>query len=406
LLVAQAAMTTPNTSTGPLSLYVHIPFCHTRCTYCVFNTYAGLESLIPAYVDALCVESEIVAGGSGSPELHTIYFGGGTPSILTPDQIARIILALTTNFRIVDGAEITLEANPTHVNAAYFRAIRHAGVNRISLGAQSAHPDDLRLFNRRHSWTDLVHAVDAVRAGGFDNFGLDLIYGAPRQTIQRWADTLRRAVELEPAHLSLYSLSIDEGSPLYDWVASGKVKELDSDLAADMYNYASDCLEAAGYIHYEISNWAKRDSECSHNVHYWRRKPFLALGAGAYGFFDEVRYGNVDSPDRYVSLVLDRQRGIDPQLPEHLSPAVDAAKADHLSDADARAETMILGLRLLEEGVVRSDFAAAFGAPLEEFYGNELADLQCRGLVAVDDTRIVLTKQARLIANLVFKDFV
>ncbi len=396
---------------GGLALYVHIPFCARRCSYCAFNTYAGLGHLIPAYVDALCREITWVGRAAGRKlRLDTLYFGGGTPSLLSVEHLARILQAIRAVFDLRDSAEITLEANPRGLDAAYLAAIRGLGVTRLSLGAQSAHAGELALLGRRHDWADVAMAVRAARLVGFRNVNIDLIYGLPGQTLASWRESLAQAVALAPEHLSLYSLGIEAGTPLYRRIAAGKLAELDDDLAADMYEYATGYLAEAGFEQYEISNWARPGYACQHNLQYWRRLPYLGVGAGGYGFVEPVRYGTVDRPAEYVRLLADSL--IDYLSPEQcnqqfpLSPAVDPAKVETVTPRQARAETVILGLRLVKEGVSRCDFERRFGLRLDECYGIELAGLAARGLVQCLDDRIVLTAQARLIANLVFREFV
>ncbi|HMK09165.1 MAG TPA: coproporphyrinogen-III oxidase family protein, partial [Anaerolineales bacterium] len=224
----------------PLSIYLHIPFCIHRCAYCDFNTYAGLEAQMPAYVAALQQELRQVgcalSGVAGPPpEAHTVFFGGGTPSLLPSSSIEAILGTVRTGFRLTEDAEVTLEANPGSIARQDLERLLRAGVNRLSLGAQSAQPADLRLLERGHTFADVVAAVGQARTAGFDNINLDLIYGLPWQAGKGWVDTMRRAIDLRPEHLSLYALSLEHGTPLRAWVERGLVASPDPDLAADMY---------------------------------------------------------------------------------------------------------------------------------------------------------------------------
>ncbi len=401
----------PLPSDSPLGLYVHIPFCVRRCSYCAFNTYSGLEGLIPAYVDALCCEIAWIGTATGQRlVLDTVYFGGGTPSMLSTEQVARILQTVRAVFEIREPVEITLEANPAGISREYLEEIRCLGINRLSLGAQSAQAAELELLRRRHDWTDVIVTVQAAHAAGFHNLSLDLIYGLPGQSLDSWRESLTQAVALEPDHLSLYCLGIEPGTAMHRWIRTGRATEPDTDLAADMYDYAGDYLSHQGFAQYEISNWAKPGFACQHNLKYWRRASYLGIGAGAYGFVDPVRYGNVDRPEKYIHFMLGSQRS--ESLAEQgechfpLSPAVDKTKVETLDLRQARAETMILGLRLVEEGVPHATFEKRFGQTIHACYGNELTMLETRGLLRCLDDRIVLTPQARLVANLVLKEFV
>ncbi|RME32336.1 MAG: radical SAM family heme chaperone HemW, partial [Thermoflexia bacterium] len=233
-----------------VAIYLHIPFCRARCSYCGFNTYAGLEHRIPEYVEALCRE----IGGAPPARVRTVYFGGGTPSLLPPEGLEQLLNALRGRFFSPDPVEITLEANPGTVDRGYLRSLRNLGVNRLSLGAQSAHPEELRLLGRLHTWEDAAGAVRMAREAGFDNVNLDLIYGLPGQTMARWQHSVEAALALEVEHLSLYALTLEEGTPLAFQVTRGLLPPPDDDLAAEMYEWARERLRRAGYLHYELSN--------------------------------------------------------------------------------------------------------------------------------------------------------
>ena len=392
----------------PFSLYLHVPFCRARCTYCSFNTYTGLGQLIPAYVDALVAELNWVGAAGQRPSVHTIYFGGGTPSILSEAQIGRIIEAARAAFDVQPEAEITLEANPTTHDPTYYTGLRKAGVNRISFGAQSAQEAELRLFHRTHDWPDVIASVSAARKGGFDNLSLDLIYGIPGQSPDGWRQTLEHTLHLNPDHLSMYSLGIEAGTAMAVWIRRGLLDEPDSDLAADMYEQASEILAEYGYEQYEISNWARPGYACRHNLQYWRNQPYLGLGPGAHGYAGRTRYAVVKSPWEYVRRLTDLGAGglPDCEATFPLSPAVDLDSAETLDPAQERAETMFLGLRLIQEGVSRQAFQDRFGKPLEFFYRTELDQLAARGLLEARSDRVRLTGPARLISNIVFEYFV
>ncbi len=382
----------------PLALYIHVPFCRSRCSYCDFNTYVGLDHLIEPYVEAVARQIEIVGGSEHRPA-HTVYFGGGTPSLLEPPLISRLMEACKAAFELTPDVEVTIEANPDSVEPIRLREWRAAGVNRLSLGMQSSNDTELRLFARRHNYSQVVQAVEWARMAGFNNIGLDLIYGAPEQTLTSWADTLSHALSLRPAHLSLYSLTVEPGTPMARWIDSGEIPPVDEDLGADMYEMAMDRLAAAGYVQYEISNWARPGYMCRHNIQYWRNEPYLGFGAGAHGFADGIRYRNVEHPAEFIRLMGE---GDECQFP--LSPAT--AEYDTVSAEQEMAETMMMGLRLTAKGVSLDEFERRFGIPLMERYGNQVAELRAQGLLELKNGRLRLTRRGRLLGNLVFMRFI
>ena len=378
-----------------LSLYVHLPFCRTLCTYCAFNTYAGMLALVEPYVAALEREMALVGQAAGEASAHTLYFGGGTPSLLTPAQVAAIITAARREFKLADGAEITLEANPGDADLDKLRAIREAGVNRLSLGVQSALAADLRLFGRRHTFEEAAAAFRLAREAGFDNISVDLIYGAPGQTLDGWRHTLREVLAWEPDHISLYALKLEPSTSLALRVEKGRLPAPDDDLAADMYDLARVWLAEAGYHHYEISNWARPGCESQHNRQYWLNRPFLGFGAGAHGAAAGLRYWNVDPVREYIERVTTGT----PQ-PFPLSPA--AADYEVIDEALEMSETLILGLRLVGEGVRRADFAARFGRELDEVFGEALDRVEALGLVMQTPDAVRLSERGYLLSNQVF----
>src|SRR5512139_4074451 len=253
--------------TPPYSLYFHIPFCTHRCAYCDFNTYAGQEEMIPAYVEALSQEVAFVGShfegkrDKGEGKVHTIFFGGGTPSLLTPKQFELIFQSIHNSFELTEDAEITIEANPGTVSFTDLLDLHSLGINRISYGVQSANTEELRMLERAHDFFDVIDAVASSRKAGFDNLNLDLIYGLPEQTLQSWQITVGRILDLHPEHISAYALTLEHGTPFGRWATRGLLPIPDPDLAADMYEWLGETLEANGYIQYEISNWARVNDE-------------------------------------------------------------------------------------------------------------------------------------------------
>ena len=410
-----------------LSIYLHIPFCTHRCAYCDFNTYAGQEGLIPAYVEALRNEIHAAGSGSSSPRsVGTVFFGGGTPSLMTPSQFESILRAISTHFELSPSAELTFEANPGTVSADGLAQLRRAGMNRISFGVQSANAEELRMLERAHSFTDVINAVKWARQAGFDNLNLDLIYALPEQTLQTWQVTLERALALHPEHLSLYALTLEHGTPFGRWASRGLLPLPDPDLAADMYEWSADFLARQGYVQYEISNWALDsrpltvdggDSRstvhsipfgdrppsfaCRHNLQYWRNLEYLGLGAGAHGYAGGVRYSNVLRIKTYIERLLNSPSTHSP------FPFTPATVNHHTNTPhDDMQETMMTGLRLTEEGVSASIFQERFGVALTEAFGKEIDELLGFGLLEWADQSLRLSERGRLLGNQVFMRFV
>lgn len=430
------------------SLYFHIPFCSRRCAYCDFNTYAGQESLIPVYVEALCNEIRFVA--RSAPEripVHTLFFGGGTPSLLTPPQFEKILQTIRASFNLqlsdaldtsetsdtsgllgtsgASGAlgvsyashtfETSLEANPGTVSLNSLQGLRRVGFNRISFGVQSFNENELRQLERIHDPFDVLEAVRWARRAGFENLNLDLIYGLPEQTLPHWQKSLRCAIALSPQHLSLYALTIEPGTPFGRWAARGLLPVPDPDLAADMYEWASDYLAGQGYEQYEISNWSKPGFHCRHNLQYWRNQPYLGFGTGAHGCANGMRIANVLRIKTYIDRLSPDLLASDLLTPDYSFPHSPATTSEaRLTPYIEMQETMLLGLRLTREGVSMQAFRARFGMDVMDVFGKEVDELVRLGLLEWKQTSEVsrtsevlrLTRRGRLLGNQVFMRFV
>ena len=396
------------------SLYLHIPFCHHRCSYCDFNTYSGKEVLIPDYVEALCRELTYLA--QSAPQripLHTIFFGGGTPSILPIKALEQIFGTIRREFDIQNGVEISLEANPGKLNSEYLKSVHNLGVNRISLGMQSASREDLNLLDRQHDFQQVASAVSIIKDAGFLNFNLDLIYGIPYQNLASWQKTLDQSLSLSPTHFSLYSLTIEKDTRMGNWVRDGFVPEPDQDIAAEMYEIAGEVLSTQGFEQYEISNWAKRDQDgdlmsCDHNLQYWRNLPYLGVGAGAHGFSMGIRTENEPFPEKYIRILSYLTDMPDKDLlPFPSTPAT--VNKNTVSQREEMKETMFMGLRLTQEGISRKVFFERFGIELEKAFSQEIDQLLEAGLLMWDsnDKKVLkLTPRGRLLGNQVFMQFV
>lgn len=375
-----------------VSLYVHIPFCHTRCHYCDFNTYAGMLPLREPYVRALLTEIGMAGAltklpGGKPRRSRTIFFGGGTPSLLSVSQVSRILDACYDNFAVDEDAEITLEANPGTLSREQLVGLRAAGVNRLSMGAQSFDAELLKTLGRIHSPKDITQAVRDAQAAGFTSINVDFMFGLPGQTMRHWRETIDRALDLHIEHLSLYSLIIEEGTPFYTWTHEGRITPGDEDLCADMYEYADERLHAAGYVNYEISNWSLPGFQSRHNLTYWHNLPYIGMGAGAYSSFGGRRFSNVREPAEYIRMLKAQQ------WPEVESETVDKAQA--------MSETAFLALRTAQ-GLHLPTFEQRFALPFAQFVGDRLHMVEEAGLLEREPEWLRLSKRGRLLGNEVF----
>ncbi|CAN5800979.1 radical SAM family heme chaperone HemW [soil metagenome] len=381
-------MMAPLPKGAPVGVYIHIPFCSHICPYCDFNTYKGMEALIPRYAQALQTDIDRFGNVHGFLPAGTVFFGGGTPSLLPGKDVAAILSRVRAAFQLAADAEITLEANPNSVNERYFSELLRAGVNRLSIGTQTFDRRGLRVLGRQHEAVDTAAAVEAARRAGFTNISLDLIFGWPGQTLEAWQRDLEIALDPQtgPDHLSLYSLIIEPGTPMAEAVQRGVMTPVDDDAAADLYELAIDMLASSGWLHYEVANWAKATGYGSrHNMLYWRNGEYAGFGAGAHLRISDVRRMNHLLPQAYIGAV---ERGEEP-----------ISNTETITPELSMGETMMLGLRLLREGVSGSEFDRRHGVSLEAVFGTQLADLAELGLMQWDGTHALLTRKGLLLAN-------
>ncbi len=383
----------------PTGVYLHIPFCKSRCSYCDFATDVYRNSgAVERYVDALCREillrkpvrqqglddqhsDQALPNGRASAIVDTIYFGGGTPSLLEPEQIERILNAVTSVFSVAESAEITMEMNPATVTPEKLDAFRRLGINRASFGVQTFNERDLKLLARGHDANDARQTYRMLREAGFENISFDLIAGLPGQTIEDWSRNLDEAIAMEPEHLSLYLLEIHESTPLAEQVRSGRRTPIEDELAAEMYELMLDRLAAAGYDQYEISNFAKPGFESRHNTKYWRLEPVFGFGVSAHSFDGRERYANERDTARYVEMI------------ERTGSA-----ETYRETIDLASEFAFLGLRL-ENGIHLNGFADRFGFDLRERYATEFNEFFNAGLVEETAGHLRLTKKGKLYSN-------
>jgi oxygen-independent coproporphyrinogen-3 oxidase len=361
------------TASEPAGIYVHIPFCLTRCGYCDFNAYAGLDHLASRYVAALLREAELAAPAWEGVEVASVFLGGGTPTTLGVTDLKALLARLRSAFRVGPDAEVTIEANPDTIDEAKLAGLLEAGFGRLSMGAQSFDRSVLAALERVHQPEAVRRAFWAARSAGYGNVNLDLIYGAAGEGVASWERTLEEAIALAPEHVSAYALTIEPATLLGRQVARGDVPAPDPDVQAEMFEMACRMLGDAGYGHYEVSNWAKPGFECRHNLGYWERRPYVGLGAGAHGYRDGRRWWNVRPPEEYLRMVEANE--------------VPVGGSEELEPADAYLEEVFLRLRILR------------GIPASWVDdGRELPYLES-GLLVRDDGHLVPTERGMLLLN-------
>ena len=368
-------------------VYLHIPFCKSRCSYCDFATDVYRDSgAVQTYVDALC--TEISHFSTDGIEADTIYFGGGTPSLLTPEQVERILKAVRNQFKIPDRAEITMEMNPATVTPETLAGYRELGVNRASFGVQTFEDTHLKLLARGHDAHDVRETFSMLRKAGFDNVSFDLIAGLPGQTLDQWRRNLDEAIPLSPEHLSLYLLEIHEGTPLAEQVRTGRRPVPDEHIAAEMYEIMIDILAAAGYEQYEISNFSRPELASRHNTKYWRLEPVYGFGVSAHSFDGRERYANERDTAKYVALIGE------------------AGSAEVMrEEIESASEFVFLGLRL-EQGVDLGEYEQRFQKQLFATHEERIGELINNGLLVLEGENLRLTRRGKLFSNEVFSVFV
>ena len=360
---------------------------------------------MPSFVDALSSEIGLWGTRLSRPDVSTVFFGGGTPSYLPAESITLLLERLREAMNIVPGAEITLEANPDDVNTEKAHAWLEAGFNRISIGIQSFDDQILHALSRRHDSDQAILAVATARSAGFENISIDLMFGLPSQSLTIWEHSLKRAIELETDHLSLYGLQIEPGTPLERDIKRGTAPTPDDDLAADMYEMAMDYLCEAGYEHYEISNWCKPGHQSLHNLAYWLNQPYVGVGPGAHSSMMGRRFANMKSPRRYISAIGSAEYSYETGTMPIEEGVIAVDFVEITSSEMAMSETMMLGMRL-SEGMAKSEFQHRFGIPMSDVYGREISKLVSTGLIEDNGDRIRLTRHGKLLGNNVFESFI
>jgi len=375
-----------------LGLYLHFPFCKSKCPYCDFNSYQlKEENQISSYISAFYQEITIYSKKLKKNKVKTIYLGGGTPTILSGVQIYNILEFCKDKFTIDKDAEITIEANPGTLDGKKLKLLIESGINRLSLGAQSFNNLFLKKLGRIHNTQDIIDSYYLARKEGFYNINIDIMFALPDQTTEDLQATLKKAISLKPDHLSLYNLTIKPGTEYYKKYKKGKLKLPNEDEEFDMYNWVIKFLEESGFEHYEISNFARPYKRSMHNLIYWQNKPYLGIGAGAYSFIKGYRYMNYENPARYTKEIMSGKLPVD--------------NGEKLSLRKRMIETIILGLRT-KDGVGYIKFKTRFGVNLNDIFAEQVNKLVNLGLLQKDDYRIKLTREGVFLANTVFREFV
>lgn len=375
----------------PTAAYIHIPFCVSKCHYCEFNSYPGLDSIFAQYTQALIAEIDNTQRPGSARPLETVYFGGGTPTLLPADYLLGILSAVRGSFGLADEAEVTLEANPGTVDEGKLTLIRNGGFNRISIGVQSFDDEFLEKIGRAHSRRQAMDAYQAARRAGFGNIGIDLIFALPGQTLDHWRSTLDEAIGLIPEHVSLYELTIEEGTRFAAMCAEGKLDLPDEDTQFEMYETAISKLTMAGFEHYEVSNFARPGYRSRHNQVYWRNEPYYGFGAGATSYVDGERARRVANPGSYIAAACSESDGIE--------------FSERLTGRAVLAETIIQGLRMTE-GIDVSAVDVAYCTDLAQEFAGEISRLTARGLLEEAGGHFRVTHQGLLLLNDVSREFV
>lgn len=369
-----------------LGIYIHIPFCRAKCHYCDFNSYAGLWNRQDDYLDALKREIQSFSE-TVFCEANTVYLGGGTPTALPPITLVQLLDTVRARFSLADDCEVTVECNPATIDEAGLRMLREAGVNRLSIGMQASQDTILRKLGRIHTFKQFDKCFRAARRAGFLNLSLDLMFGLPDQTMEMWRETLEKALIFEPSHISCYSLKVEEGTPF----ASMDLNLPDDDENRDMYDLCVERLEEAGYLRYEISNFAHPGGESRHNCKYWRCQDYAAFGAGAYSYMNGVRRVNMRSVDDYIQAIKSKENAVEEE--------------EKLTLQEQMSEFFFLGLRM-EQGVDLQQFYVRFGVEAGEVFGSVIEKNLRRHSLIQTGSRLYIPPELLYVSNSVLVDFV
>lgn len=376
-----------------IGLYIHIPFCLKKCNYCDFTSYIFNHALVKTYLVALFKEIALYSKYllPEEKQVETIFIGGGTPTCLNGNELYEILEACRHYFTLLPGIEVTVEANPGTVNLEKLVGLRQAGVTRLSLGVQTSNHNLLQVLGRLHTFKQAVEATYLARQAGFDNLNIDLIFGIPGQTIIDWGKCLTKIVNLSPQHISAYNLQLEEGTPLWETVKSGKLKACPEEMELAMYEWTIEFLGANNYVQYEISNFAQIGYQCRHNLHYWKNTSYLGLGLSAHSYLRHRRFNNTKNINTYINC-----------LAKDKLPLLQVEFIPKLAEMQ---ETIFLGLRLLQ-GLDLIAFFTRFNCYVEDTFASQIKNLLRLGLIEVRGSSLRLTKKGLPVANIVFREFV
>ena len=374
-----------------LGLYIHIPFCVTKCKYCDFNSFKiDLNEKIK-YLNYLGEEMKLYKEEIKNREIDSVFVGGGTPSILNENEINILFEKIKENFNIKSNAEITMECNPGTLTLNKLKVMKKSGVNRLSIGLQAVQNHHLKYIGRIHTFEEFEKNYHDAKQMGFDNINIDLMYALPNQSREDWMESLEKVVKLNPTHISAYSLILEENTELFKMYERDEFNLLDENTDIEMYEYTIDYLKSHGYNQYEISNYAKDNFECKHNVLYWKCEEYVGIGASASGYFNGIRYNNICELDNYEKMILEGEKPIEWE--------------EKLSIKDEIEESIFLGLRM-NEGIQISDFKEKYNFDFEKEYKNEIEKLSKMELIEIDNNLMKITQKGREISNSVFVEFI
>lgn len=374
-----------------IGLYIHIPFCKKKCYYCDFPSYPGMEEYWETYSGAVAAELALKAGEFRNHKIKTIFIGGGTPSLVPYEHIERILSAVHHNYNVIKDCESTIESNPGTLTGEKLSAYRNAGINRLSMGLQACQDKLLTALGRIHTFKDFVVAVKLAQKHGFMNINADIIFGIPHQTFEDWKETVDQILQFELSHISCYSLKVEEGTVFGQLKEKGLLAEAEDELDRQMYHYAVECFEQAGFGQYEISNFAKPQYQCQHNMNYWERGEYIGIGAGAHSFSGSRRYANTSDVLEYIGGV---EKG-----------TLVLTEDTFITEDDGLSEKIILGLRL-KRGIDLEQLSKEFTCNVELRYLKSLNLLLTNKLIERDGHVIRLTKKGFDLANRVFVEFI